>query len=126
RNPEYRARRLAVLWKSSALAKTPNHRCAISSVLLRLRSRNRKKRHKCRPSPSMRKNIHRAPAKPVQRHARGQEIKAELRELPPAILREQLIDRFPQTMKVENVGGGVIDLLPGKRFGAPIRALLLL
>ena len=68
------------------------------------------------------------PAKPrqIELGADRQEGEAGKRELEPPFAREHRVESLPERVEVENVGGGIAELLLRQRGGAPIGGLLLL
>lgn len=74
----------------------------------------------------MSEDIQLGPARKVKLGAGRQEIETGLGQRLAIFPFKPLIECISQSMQVEDVGGGVIELLLGQFLAAPIGALLLL
>ena len=74
----------------------------------------------------MGEDVLRAPTCEVEQGARRQEIEAGLGDPLSALARQHLIELRLQGMEMEDVGGGVAELLVGELRRTPIGGLLLL
>src|SRR5262249_4114665 len=74
----------------------------------------------------MLENVHLRPAGEVEARARGQELEGGLRQLGAALASQQLVELGHQRVQVQDVGGGVGELLVAQAVGAPVGTLLLL
>src|ERR1051326_6547062 len=66
------------------------------------------------------------PALQIKERTRRQEIKAAARQFGAALARQHHIEPSSQCVEMQDVGGGIAQLLLAQRCRAPIRALLLL
>jgi hypothetical protein len=62
----------------------------------------------------------------VKQDARREKLERGLRQLGSPLTRKHCIEPGAQRVQVQNVGGGIAQLLVGQGRRAPIRALLLL
>ena len=73
----------------------------------------------------MGENVLFGPAGQIEPGARRQKFECRLRQRRPPLTRQHRIEALAQRMQVQDIGGGIAQLLVGEQRCAPIRALLL-
>src|SRR5579862_7531326 len=79
-----------------------------------------------RTTTLMREDVLLRPAFEIKQSACRQEIKAAARQFGAVLARQHHVESRAQRVQVQDVGGGIAQLLVSQRGRAPIRALLLL